>query len=131
MSRVKSTGSKIEQLMEAALRNEKLRPKKHFDVFGKPDFAFPRAKVAVFCDSHFWHGYEWAIKQKEIRRNKSFWISKITDNIKRDRRVKRRLEREGWLVLRFWEHQILKSPQNCAGTIRQALKSKKDGIWEL
>src|SRR5258707_12794462 len=118
MSRVKSTGSKIEQLMEVALRRLKLTPKKHFEVFGKPDFAFPRARVAVFCDSHCWHGYKWEHKKKEIRRNKSFWISKITANIKKDRRVKRQLVRDGWLVLRFWEHQIIQSPQNCAETIQ-------------
>jgi DNA mismatch endonuclease Vsr len=129
MSRVRSTGSKIEQVMEAALREEKLKPKKYHDVIGKPDFAFPRDKVAVFCDSHFWHGYRWAAKQKEIRRNKSFWIPKIAANIKRDRRVNRQLKKEGWFVLRFWEHQILKSAQDCAAAVKRTLKSKRKGVW--
>lgn len=50
--------------MNDALRRQNLKPKKHYDVSGKPDFAFPRDKVAVFCDSHFWHGYKWATNMR-------------------------------------------------------------------
>ena len=125
MSRIRSTGSKIEQLMETALLEQKLRPRKHFNVFGKPDFAFPRERVAVFCDSHFWHGYKWKEKKKELRRNKSFWISKITANIDRDRVVNRQLVGEGWQVIRFWEHQIIRAPRKCAETVLKATKIRK------
>jgi DNA mismatch endonuclease Vsr len=125
MSRVRSTGSKIERIMEAALKQERLKPKKHFHVFGRPDFAFPLARVAVFCDSHFWHGYNWKEKRKELRRNRAFWISKISANIRRDDEVNQQLRKDGWLVFRFWEHQILKSSKNCAKTIRKALNSRR------
>src|SRR5712692_6196855 len=114
MSRVRSTGSEIEQVMEAALRRENLRPTRHPKMFGRPDFAFPKTKVAVFCDSHFWHGYNWKVKKNEIHRNRSFWLPKILSNVRRDRLVNNRLRGEGWTVLRFWEHQILHSPDECA-----------------
>lgn len=79
--------------MESALRNEKLKPKKHLDVFGRPDFAFPPEKIAVLCDSHFWHGFKWKEK-KEIRRNKLFWISKISANIRRDKQDNEQLKKD-------------------------------------
>lgn len=121
MSRVRSTGSEIEQVMGAALRRVRMKPTKHPKMFGRPDFAFPRAKVAVFCDSHFWHGYNWKVKLKELRRNRSFWMQKIISNMRRDRLVNRQLRKEGWTVLRFWEHQILRFPDHCAARVRKAI----------
>lgn len=121
MSRVRSRGSKIEHAMETALRNLGLKPTSHPKLLGRPDFVFRRAKIAIFCDSHFWHGYRWKTKKRELRRNRSFWLSKIEGNIRRDRFVTRQLRRGGWTVLRFWEHQILRSPDNCATHVRNAL----------
>lgn len=128
MSLVRSTGSEIERVMEAVLRHAKLRPTLHPEMFGRPDFVFPRAKVAIFCDSHFWHGYKWKAKQKEIHRNRSFWVPKILSNMRRDRLVNRRLRKEGWTVLRFWEHQILRFPDRCAAQIKKVIAAKNSGI---
>lgn len=127
MSRVRSTGSKIEQALEAALHTLKLRPIKHPKMFGRPDFVFPRKRVAIFCDSHFWHGYNWKVKQKEIRRNRLFWVPKILSNIRRDHLVNRRFRQEGWVVLRFWEHQILRKPKRCAAVVKQTLVNRRTG----
>jgi DNA mismatch endonuclease Vsr len=128
MSRVRSTGSKIEQAMEAALLKMKLRPIKHPEMFGRPDFVFPRKRVAIFCDSHFWHGYNWKVRKQEIRRNRLFWVPKILSNIRRDRLVNRRLREEGWAVLRFWEHQILGTPERCAALVKQTLMGRKTRV---
>jgi DNA mismatch endonuclease (patch repair protein) len=124
MSRVRSAGSEIERALESAMRRAMLKPKKQAEIFGRPDFAFPHAKVAVFCGSHFWHGYKWTLKRKEIRRNRDFWLPKITANMRRDRSVNRRLRAEGWTVLRFWEHRILKSPDRCVTKIRAAIAGR-------
>lgn len=125
MSQVRSKGSKIELLLDEAFRQAKLRPKKHLAVVGRPDFAFPRLRVAVFCDSHFWHGFRWRQKQKEIKRNREFWIAKIESNIRRDRLVTRSLRRSGWLVLRFWEHEIQRSAVNCVEKVTIALNKQR------
>jgi DNA mismatch endonuclease Vsr len=125
MSRVRSTGSEIERVMEAALRQAKLYAQAHPDMFGRPDFVFPRARIAVFCDSHFWHGYRWAIKKKEIKKNRGFWLPKILSNMRRDRTVNRRLRAEGWTVLRFWEHRILNSTDRCVAKIKAAIDMRK------
>jgi DNA mismatch endonuclease Vsr len=121
MSRVKNKGSAIEQHLLAALRRAGLRPQSTPRLFGCPDFAFRRLKVAIFCDSHFWHGYRWSTAKWEIRSNRAFWITKIEKNMRRDREVNRALRKEGWIVLRFWEHQILKSTSECLSAIRDAL----------
>jgi len=121
MSQVRSTGSEIERLLEEALLAEKLRPVKHAAMLGHPDFIFKCMKVAVFCDSHFWHGFNWKTKKREIQRNRSFWWAKISGNIRRDRLVNRRLKQDGWSVIRFWEHQILKSPKRCAARVKEMI----------
>jgi DNA mismatch endonuclease Vsr len=126
MSRVRSTGSEIEKRMHLVLARANFRVKKHPKMFGSPDFVFPRMKIAIFCDSHFWHGYRWKTKQKEIRRNRAFWVSKILSNMRRDRVVTRRLRREGWIVLRFWEHQIMQSPEQCISRVKQGVDERKN-----
>ena len=120
MSRVRNKGSEIERLMEGLLRKLGLKPTRHPKIFGHPDFAFPHAKVAIFCDSHFWHGYDWKTKKEEIKRNRAFWIRKIENNIRRDHLVTRRLKKDGWIVLRFWEHQIRREPGRCCERVEKA-----------
>lgn len=111
--------------MDQALRQAGIRFRKHPAVFGRPDFALPVEKIAIFCDSHFWHGYKWKAKQKEIHSNRSFWVPKILSNMQRDRTVNRRLRREGWIVLRFWEHQITRFTRECMEKVQQALAARK------
>lgn len=86
--------------------------RKHWPVAGKPDFAWPGLKVAVFVDGCFWHG---CTRCKYLpRSNRKFWENKIENNKKRDRRVSQRLRRSGWRVIRVRECAI----QAC-GTLRR------------
>tara|TARA_Y100001960_G_C14618351_1_gene799406 strand:- start:327 stop:782 length:456 start_codon:yes stop_codon:yes gene_type:complete len=126
MSAIKSTGSKIEILMGKALWGMGLRYRKNYKkVLGKPDFAFISAKVAVFCDSSFWHGRNWGPKRKsEFRKNKVFWINKIEKNIGRDKTVNRELKRGGWKVIRFWDDKIISNPENCAKKVSMEIKKR-------
>ena len=94
-------------------------------IFGRPDLAFIGKKVAVFCDSEFWHGYEWEHKKQTIQTNRDFWIPKIERNIERDKEVNAQLESEGWIVLRFWGKDIQKNVTGCADVIEQVLRSVK------
>jgi DNA mismatch endonuclease (patch repair protein) len=109
------------------MRRLALRPTKQAQVFGKPDFAFVRKRVAVFCDSHFWHGYHWRSKKLELKTNREFWLRKIQSNIKRDRKVDNALRQAGWTVIRFWEHEITASPQKCADKIKRLLTTGGTG----
>lgn len=127
MSRIRSTGSRIEKIMLAAIRKAGLKGyRRHAsDAFGKPDFSWKEQKIAVFCDSAFWHGYRWGKKFKDsFKVRKQFWINKIESNIKRDKKVNRELKKEGWTVLRFWEHQIKNKPAYCIKRIADALSKE-------
>ena len=88
MQAVKSTNSQIEQKLRLALWALGYRYRKNYKkLIGKPDIVLVKYKIAIFCDSEFWHGYDWENKKQEIKSNRQFWINKIELNIKRDKEV--------------------------------------------
>jgi len=78
-------------------------------VFGNPDFAHRRLRVAVFLDGCFWHGCP--IHYRPPKTNPDFWAKKVSGNVRRDMKVGRELRRRGWLVIRIWEHDIPKGAE--------------------
>lgn len=125
MQAVKNKNSDIEQLLRKELWKRGLRYQKNVNgVFGHPDIAFIGKKTAVFCDSEFWHGYNWEERKRDIKSNQEFWISKIERNIQRDIEVNEQLKAQGWTVLRFWGRDIKKHCQECADAIEKALKER-------
>ena len=78
----------------------------------------------MFCDGDFWHGYRYWDKKRPAGR---YWRDKIERNMARDRYVTRRLRREGWAVLRFWEHDIHRDPDKCARRVRRKLDERRGG----
>ena len=80
-------------------------------LFGNPDFRIKETKILIFCDSSFWHGRRQnEITGKAFKRNADFWKAKLLYNKNKDRRISRELAKRGWIVLRFWDDQILKRP---------------------
>lgn len=125
MQAVKNTDSKIEVMLRKELWNRGLRYQKNSTkVYGKPDIVFIGKKVAVFCDSEFWHGYDWKNKKNEIKSKREFWIPKIERNIQRDIEVTNKLQAEGWVVLRFWGNDIKKNLTECADKIERIIKQR-------
>ena len=124
MRAVKSKGSKIENILAKAMWRRGIRYRRNVkDIFGKPDFAIKKYKLAIFCDSEFWHGKDWETKKKEIKSNKDFWYNKIESNILRDKNVNLMLASNGWKVLRFWGKEIIKNPEECVDKIEAVLKN--------
>lgn len=80
---------------------------------GSPDIALLKSKVAIFVDGEFWHGQNWAERKIKLKSNKDYWIEKIEENISRDKRNNSSLVDLGWIVIRFWEKDVLKSPEAC------------------
>lgn len=118
MSRVRSSGSEIETILGKALWRAGVRYRRQYSVFGKPDFVIVSRRIAIFCDSEFWHGYRWGIRRRsEHKTNQPYWFSKIERNRARDRLVNRRLRSEGWIVIRFWEQEICSDPYDCAARV--------------
>lgn len=125
MQAVKSKDSKIELLLRKELWSRGIRYRKNVNrIFGKPDIVFISKKVAVFCDSEFWHGYNWEERKKDFKSHQEFWIPKIERNIERDKEVTEKLNSDGWTVLRFWGNEIKKNTSQCADVIEKAVKSK-------
>ena len=119
MSAIKSKNSKIEMLLRKALWDKGIRYRKNYKkLLGKPDIAITKYKIAIFCDSEFWHGYNWDEKKNEIKSNQEFWYHKIENNIKRDKYVTKELQQQGWVVLRFWGKEILKDTDKCVKLIK-------------
>lgn len=123
MKRVKSKDSKIELMLRKALWQKGFRYRKHYNkIIGCPDIVFPAKKIAIFCDSEFWHGYDWVnYKKHAFKSNKEFWINKIECNIARDKEVNEFLAMNGWTVLRFWGKDIQKNIQDCVERIEEVL----------
>lgn len=108
MAQVKSTGNRsTEQILAAVLRKSKIVGwRRHYPIFGKPDFTFPRSKVAVFVDGCFWHGHP--KKCRVPQNNREYWLNKINRNVVRDKLVTRTLRDKGWKVIRIWEDAVAK-----------------------
>ena len=95
MQQVKNKDSKIEILLRKELWSRGLRYRKNVNrIYGKPDIVFIGKKVAVFCDSEFWHGYNWEERKNDFKSHQEFWIPKIERNMERDAEVTARLESE-------------------------------------
>jgi DNA mismatch endonuclease (patch repair protein) len=121
-NRSKNTVPEI--LLRTELRSRGLRDRTHASGLpGRPDLVFPAARVAVFCDGDFWHGRNWRrLKQQLERRfNAGYWVAKIDRNRRRDRSQVAALGRLGWLVLRYWESDIRRSPQAVADRLQETL----------
>jgi len=117
MSRIRSRDTGIEKKTAQLLRKNKIHYRRFPKVFGSPDFVVEK-KVLVFCDGDFWHGYQYDRKKKLP---KKFWRDKIERNMKRDRKVTRKLRADGWSVVRLWEHDIEKRPESCVRKIKKSL----------
>lgn len=90
------------------------------------DMVFRPVRVAVFVDGCFWHGCPDHFVPPKT--NPGYWEDKIGGNVQRDRDTDARLTQEGWLVLRFWEHQ---DPAECAQAVCAAVSARKDELARL
>ena len=122
MRAIKNKGSKIEVMLMKELWSRGLRYRKNVNsICGKPDIVFIGKKVAVFCDSEFWHGYNWEERKNDFKSHQEFWFPKIERNMERDKEVTAKLESDGWTVLRFWGKEIKKDVSGCADKIEHIL----------
>lgn len=106
MAAIRSLANKTTELrLASALRFFGLKGwRRHLALPGKPDFAWPKEKVAVFVDGCFWHGCPRCYRPP--KHNAPFWRNKVETNQRRDRRVTRQLRARGWSVIRIWECRV-------------------------
>jgi DNA mismatch endonuclease, patch repair protein len=129
MSKVKSRENQATELrLIRIFRQFEIRGwRRRAMIFGKPDFVFPAARLAVFVDGCFWHGCP--IHGSIPIANRAFWTRKLSRNKVRDRIVCRELKSSGWSVLRIWQHE-LRAPNKVARRVNQFLRrcSSKLGV---
>ncbi|MCZ2845961.1 MAG: very short patch repair endonuclease [Candidatus Bathyarchaeota archaeon] len=125
MRRIKSKDTSIEVKLRKELWHRGHRYRKNCKkIFGKPDICFIGKKIAIFCDSEFWHGKYLSEGKYIPKTNAEYWIPKITRNIERDKEVNTALKKDGWIVLRFWQKEIEKDMENCILKIEKILSKK-------
>jgi DNA mismatch endonuclease, patch repair protein len=120
MAAIRSRDTKPELLLRKKLFKKGLRYRITNKLPGKPDIIFPQLKIAVFVDGCFWHRCPECYKQPE--NNYLFWEEKISSNVRRDRLVNEKLSRDGWKVIRFWEHEIYRDLDGVAERIYVQVK---------
>lgn len=132
MQAIRSRNTTIEELLAKALRQKGLRYRRNNNkIFGKPDFTFRRLKIAVFCDSEYFHGKDWDESKHRIKTNTEFWHKKIEGNIDRDKIVNDNLLKDGWKVIRFWGDDIKKKLDFCIETILNEIEKRNTEIHRL
>lgn len=130
MAQVKSKGNKSTELKVVKLLREQgiTGWRRHWPVAGRPDFAFPKSKIALFIDGCFWHGHN--CRNLTPSQNSDYWQAKIARNRKRDKRVTAELKREGWRVLRVWEC-ALKDPARVLRRIARFRPNSNGGLSSI
>ena len=123
MDKIRSKGNKSTELKVVNIFRQHgvTGWRRHWPVTGRPDFVFPKAKLALFVDGCFWHGHNCRVFRH--LQNVDYWKAKIERNKRRDRRVNRALRAAGWVVIRAWECQ-LKDPRRILRRISRLLPDK-------
>ena len=100
---------------------------------GSPDIAITKYKIAIFCDSEFFHGKDWEVKRPKIENgtNGNYWVKKIERNIQRDIEKDRALENLGWRVIHFWGKDITKKTEQCVRVVEEVIFDVKMEQWQL
>ena len=127
MRAIRSKDTTIELALRKALWKQGIHYRKNYKgLIGKPDIVITKYRIAVFCDSDFWHGYDWENRKSRIKSNQEYWIPKIERNMRRDQEVTSALVEQGWIVLRFWEHDIRKNMEDCLNDVLEAVTIRKE-----
>lgn len=124
MKNIKSKDTKIEIKLRKALWHKGYRYRKNVKSLpGSPDIVFTKYKLAVFCDSEFFHGKDWEVLKAHLEKsnNSDFWVNKISQNIKRDDEVNKQLLFQGWTVIRFWGKDIMKHIDDCVKVVEETI----------
>lgn len=131
MSRIKGKDTSIELRLRKALWAKGVRYRKTCNnVPGKPDICFKGKKIAIFCDSEYWHG-KYLLEGCYIpKTNTEFWVNKIKRNMERDQEVNELLSAQGWKVLRFWGEEINKELEKCVQIVLGSLAGQSRDIEE-
>ena len=119
MARIRSKNTSLEvEFRKLLWKNGMGHYRIHYKLPGKPDIVYVSKKIAVFLDGDFWHGYNWKKLGKVPPRK--YWQKKIQKNIDRAKKYNKMLKKDGWKVIRIWEHEIKKDAEKCINKIKKS-----------
>ena len=127
LKKIKSKDTSIELKLRKSLWHKGYRYRKNYkDLPGTPDIALTKYKIAIFCDSEFFHGKDWEVLKVRLAagNNPDYWIRKIERNQKRDIENDKKLLFLGWTVIHFWGKDILKNTEECIRVVEET-------IWDV
>lgn len=127
MRRIRSKDTSIEVKLRKELWNKGYRYRKNYKKLpGSPDIALTKYKIAIFCDSEFFHGKDWEVLKERLEKgsNPDYWIKKIERNRNRDMENDKKLLFLGWTVIHFWGKDILQNTEECIRVIEET-------IWDV
>ncbi len=122
MSHISGKDTSIEISLRKALWHKGYRYRKNYKkVPGTPDIALTKYKIAIFCDSEFWHGKDWEKLYGKLAKgnNPKYWTKKIEENIRRDQEKDHMLIAMGWRVLHFWAKDIEENLEDCVRAVEE------------
>ena len=124
MQHIKSKDTKLEVLLRRELWRRGYRYRKNYSGLpGKPDIVLTKYKIAIFCDSEFFHGKDWEVLKPRLEKgnNSDYWLKKISRNRERDDEINKQLLFQGWTVIRFWGKDILKNLDECIKVVEETI----------
>lgn len=127
MRHIRSKDTSIEVKLRKELWNKGYRYRKNYKKLpGSPDIALTKYKIAIFCDSEFFHGKDWEVLKARLEKgnNPDYWIKKIERNRDRDMENDKKLLFLGWTVIHFWGKDILRNTDECIRVIEET-------IWDI
>lgn len=128
MRNIKSKDTSIEMLLRKALWHKGYRYRKNYKKLpGKPDITLTKYKIAIFCDSEFFHGKDWEVLKPRLEKgdNAEYWVKKISRNRERDDEINKQLLFAGWTVIRFWGKDIKRKTDECVKVIEETIFEMK------
>lgn len=124
MSKIRGKNTTIEVTLQKALWAKGYRYRKNYKKLpGSPDICLTKYRIAIFCDSEFFHGKDWEVLKAKVEKgnNGEYWSKKIQENITRDNEKDKALNALGWTVIRFWGKDILKKTDECVKVIEETI----------
>ena len=120
--RSKNTGPEVKLRRLLSNRGFKNYRINYSTLLGKPDIVFTKKRIAIFIDGCFWHKCPVCFVRPETK--VKFWMKKIQENLKRDKKVNTGLKKRGWSVIRTWEHDVEKNPARILAKLVKILRRK-------
>lgn len=134
MSHIHKKDTSIELKLRKALWHKGYRYRKNYKMLpGSPDIALTKYKIAIFCDSEFFHGKDWKVLKPKLEKgnNSEYWVRKISRNIERDKEKDQELSFLGWIIIHFWGKEILNNTDECVKVIEETIFDEKMEEEEL